>query len=1074
MLRWYPPWRTTARRDGRGERERTVRVPPEGDSVRSGNGGEPGRMEIEPINGQPGTGGGANGADAFDRAARNALAAGRTVTLEAEDASLTGAVIARNHTGYTGAGFVDYKNPAGDAVEWTLESEAAGTATLNVRYALGANAPRAMLLEVNGEIEDGSFNFTPTGGWTAWDTLSIQVPVREGGNVIRLVAQGDSGPNVDSLTVAAPAGTNPGPAPTPDPPAPTPPAPNPPAPTPPAPGGDVLARLQAENAALTGATIETFHTGAAGGAYVDYRNPTGDAVEWTVETDRAGPADLSLRYALGASSPRTMALEVNGTVVDDAVAFGPTGGWKSWGDLSRSVDLAAGNNSIRLVATGDSGPNVDELTVAYGTTDGPTDPTPPTPTLPTPTPNPPTTPTPGPGGSALDARVAVAAERGTLSGAVEATNHASFEGRSFVDFVNATGDAVAVEVQADRAGEADLSIRYALGSPAPRTMALEVNGEVVQDVAFTQTGTWDDWGSVNVSGIALRAGSNDVRLVATGDSGPNVDTLRFAPAGTGGSAPELRGVTTGTGLLPDGATNVATDSAFAVGIVAATEADAIDANTVSTRTVTLTAANGTAVAGSVNTTGGRDAITFTPNANLAASTTYTLRVDGVRNEAGEAYVPLTRTFTTGTGATAPTAPTEVSFDRRVVASGSDQVASVLVSPNSQHLYGTTLTGDLLRWDIDQATGDLSNRQSFTVPGGNRTLIGMAFDPNDANRLWFSNNSTVFTGNGPEYSGKISYIDIAPGGAFQGQVTDYVQGLPRSVRDHLTNGLDFGPDGFLYVTQGGNSAMGAPDNAWGNRPESLLSAAALRVDTGRNAPPGGFNVRTDAAGGYDPSAPGAPVTLFGTGLRNSYDLEWHSNGQLYIANNGSNTGGNSPDDPRTARDEGLTDGFKQPDYLFRVTEGGYYGHPNPSRGEYIRDGGNPTAGVDLAEVVTVEGREGYEVGVQPEANYRGFAYDFGFNRSPNGTVEYRSNAFGGALQNKLLVAEYSGGDRILALTPGGNGDIADAFTIADGFDNPLDITVHEPTGRIYVAEQRNRGNGDDDRIILLQPNAGPTA
>jgi len=38
-----------------------------------------------------------------------------------------------------------------------------------------------------------------------------------------------------------------------------------------------------------------------------------------------------------------------------------------------------------------------------------------------------------------------------------------------------------------------------------------------------------------------------------------------------------------------------------------------------------------------------------------------------------------------------------------------------------------------------------------------------------------------------------------------------------------------PDGRLYLSQASMNAMGAPDAAWGMRPEHLLSASILRVD-----------------------------------------------------------------------------------------------------------------------------------------------------------------------------------------------------------------------------------------------------
>ena len=61
--------------------------------------------------------------------------------------------------------------------------------------------------------------------------------------------------------------------------------------------------------------------------------------------------------------------------------------------------------------------------------------------------------------------------------------------------------------------------------------------------------------------------------------------------------------------------------------------------------------------------------------------------------------------------------------------------------------------------------------------------------------------------------------------------------------------------------------------------------------------------------------GAPLTIYATGVRNAYDLLWHSNGQLYAPTNGSAAGGN------TAAGGGVPPitGLPQPetDYLFRI-------------------------------------------------------------------------------------------------------------------------------------------------------------
>jgi hypothetical protein len=155
-------------------------------------------------------------------------------------------------------------------------------------------------------------------------------------------------------------------------------------------------------------------------------------------------------------------------------------------------------------------------------------------------------------------------------------------------------------------------------------------------------------------------------------------------------------------------------------------------------------------------------------------------------------------------------------------------------------------------------------------------------------------------------------------------------------------------------------------------------------------------------------------------------------------------------------------YPQRDFLFRVVKGGYYGHPNPLRGEYIMNGGNPSPTTDPGEVYE------YPVGTWPDPNWRGFAYDFQDHKSPNGVIEYQSNVFNGALKGRLLVVRYSTSNDIIVLTPGGKEqNIVSSSEGASikglgGFVMPLDLTEDVRNGNIYVAELGS------ERITLLRP------
>ncbi|MFB9622175.1 glycosyl hydrolase 2 galactose-binding domain-containing protein [Nonomuraea helvata] len=119
---------------------------------------------------------------------------------QAEDATISQGVVESNHEGYTGTGFVNYDNVTGSYVEWTVNAAAAGPATLEFRFANGTTTNRAMTIAVNGTTV--TRDFTGTGDWTTWQTVTVPADLVQGVNKIRATATtSNGGPNVDRLAV---------------------------------------------------------------------------------------------------------------------------------------------------------------------------------------------------------------------------------------------------------------------------------------------------------------------------------------------------------------------------------------------------------------------------------------------------------------------------------------------------------------------------------------------------------------------------------------------------------------------------------------------------------------------------------------------------------------------------------------------------------------------------------------------------------------------------------------------------------------------------------------------------------
>ncbi len=128
---------------------------------------------------------------------------------EAESAQLTGGTgWNTNHTGYSGAGFVDRNWEPGTSTTFAVRTDRAGRHDLTLRYANGQNSdpsptPRSMSLYVNGTKVKQVW-LASTVAWNRWANHVETVPLRQGANTISYVyEETDIGHvNLDKLTVA--------------------------------------------------------------------------------------------------------------------------------------------------------------------------------------------------------------------------------------------------------------------------------------------------------------------------------------------------------------------------------------------------------------------------------------------------------------------------------------------------------------------------------------------------------------------------------------------------------------------------------------------------------------------------------------------------------------------------------------------------------------------------------------------------------------------------------------------------------------------------------------------------------
>lgn len=256
------------------------------------------------------------------------------------------------HSTFSGSGVVDTPNQVGSFIAVVYDAPWAGPHRITVRYTHIKPDPRPGRLWINGQAGP-ALALPQNKALAAFNTDSAVVDLPQGRNLIRLVALNAGGlGNIDYLKVTALRE---------------------------APEGELprVVVLEAEDGEFEGkvdhhscwnfiAEHAGPHSGFTGNGYVDADNRVGSFVTFTFAVPAAGRYELAARYVHGKDDTRSAAVQVNGTVVDPALDFTPTGSWTNWSycGLDRPVELVAGTNVVRFTATGPAGlANFDHLRV---------------------------------------------------------------------------------------------------------------------------------------------------------------------------------------------------------------------------------------------------------------------------------------------------------------------------------------------------------------------------------------------------------------------------------------------------------------------------------------------------------------------------------------------------------------------------------------------------------------------------------------------------------------------------------------------------------------------------------------
>lgn len=210
---------------------------------------------------------------------------------------------------------------------FTVQASVAQAGIYNLTFTFSSGDPRTIFINANGGTPVQSL--CNSGQWGVFTNKTVQITLNAGVNLIQFYNNNDYAPDIDKFELAL--------------------AP---------PTGPISSTYEAENASLfNGAAIQNCGS-CSGGKYVgNMGGPSNGYFISTVNVAQAGDYNLIFTYSSG--DPRTIFIRVNNQPAQSILCN--SGTWGVFSTLQITVNLNAGNNTIRFFNENDYAPDIDKF-----------------------------------------------------------------------------------------------------------------------------------------------------------------------------------------------------------------------------------------------------------------------------------------------------------------------------------------------------------------------------------------------------------------------------------------------------------------------------------------------------------------------------------------------------------------------------------------------------------------------------------------------------------------------------------------------------------------------------------------